>query len=251
MLKTKVVILAAGKGTRMKAEVPKPLVQIAGKPMIAHLLERIAESGLDKKPVVVVSAENIEIFKATLGDAVEYAVQTEQLGTAHALRSAEAACGDAECVIVLYGDHPFLGADVIRSLQELVAGHEAPVVMLTAKVPNFEGAYEVFKAWGRIVRDVAGKVQGIVEAKEATPEQLAITEINPAMFAFPGPWIWSALREISNNNAKGEYYLTDIIEIAQRQGKEIVTASVDAMQVMGVNTPEELKLAEKLHLEQD
>lgn len=251
MLKTKVVILAAGKGTRMKAEVPKPLVQIAGKPMIAHLLERIAATGLDNKPVVVVSAENVEIFKAQLGDSVEYAVQTEQLGTAHALRAAEKACGEAQCVVVLYGDHPFLESSVISSLEQLSGEHFGSLIMLTAKVPNFDQPYDVFKAWGRILRDAQDKVVGIVEAKEATDKQLESTEINPAMFAFPSPWIWSALAEIKNGNAKGEYYLTDIIEIAMNQGKEIVTASVDALQVMGVNTPEELRLAEKIHLEQE
>lgn len=248
MLKTKVVILAAGKGTRMKSDVPKPLVKIAGKPMISHLLERIAQSGLDEKPVVVVSSENVDIFKAELGDAVDYAVQVEQLGTAHALRAAQEAAGDAQCIVVLYGDHPFLGAEAIRSLEALSSEYLGSLVMLTAKVPNFEGAYEVFKSWGRILRDAQDKVVGIVEAKEATEKQLATTEINPAMFAFPAPWIWTSLQEINNTNAKGEYYLTDIVGLAMNQGKEIITASVDALQVMGVNTPEELKLAEELHL---
>lgn len=250
MLKTKVVILAAGKGTRMKSEVPKPLVQIAGKPMIVHLLERIADSGLDAKPVVVVSAEKAQIFKDSLGEAVDYAVQTEQLGTAHALRAAEQACGDAQCVVVLYGDHPFLSAEAIRSLEQLSAEHPEAVVMLTATVPSFEAPYESFKAWGRILRDAQDKVVGIVEAKEATDDQLKINEINPAMFAFPGAWLWRALDAVNNENIKGEYYLTDIIGIAMREKKEIVTASVDAMEVMGVNTPEELQLAEKIHLQE-
>lgn len=234
----------------MKSEIPKPLVPIAGKPMISHLLERIAESGLDAKPVVVVSQEKEQIFKDTLGDSVEYAVQLEQLGTAHALRAAEKACADAQCVVVLYGDHPFLRAEVIRSLEQLSSEHPESVVMLTATVPNFEAPYEPFRAWGRILRDAQQNVVGIVEAKEATDAQLKINEINPAMFAFPGPWLWRALAEIDNQNAKGEYYLTDIIGIAMREKKEIVTASVDALQVMGVNTPEELQLAEKIHLQE-
>lgn len=245
MADTKVIILAAGKGTRMKAAVPKPLVEIAGKPMIMHLLERVEQANLNSKPIVIVAPDGKDDFEKVLGDRVELAIQREQKGTGDALKAAESLCEGVKRIVVLYGDHPFISPEVLQSLVDLVKDADT-VAMLTAKVPNFEGDYSIFARWGRILRDEAGNIQGNREAKDASEAELAITEVNPSLYAFPAPWVWSALAKLQNNNASGEYYLTDLVGIATEEGKHIVSASVDPLEVVGVNTPEELKKAEAL-----
>jgi bifunctional UDP-N-acetylglucosamine pyrophosphorylase / glucosamine-1-phosphate N-acetyltransferase len=248
MSDTKVVILAAGKGTRMKAEVPKPLVKIAGKPMIGHLLDRVEEAGIDTRPVVVVSPDGLELFKAALGDRVDYVLQTEQLGTGHALKSAREACGQSDNVLVLYGDHPFIEARVMHKLTQLAKQHPSALVMLTAQVPNFDGDYAGFMRWGRVLRDAHGKVTALREYKDATEAERGIQELNPAIYVFPAPWVWESLDLITNQNASGEYYLTDLVERARSTNRSIVTEAVDALQVIGINTPEELQRAEHAYL---
>lgn len=238
------VILAAGKGTRMKAEVPKPLVKIAGKPMVEHLLDRVEEAGIDTKPIVVVSPDGHELFKAALHDRADFVLQTEQLGTGHALKTTQEACGSADHILVLYGDHPFIPARVMHKLSQLAAQHPEALVMLTAKVPNFEGDYEGFNKWGRILRGEDGKVIALREYKDATEAERAVQELNPAIYVFPTPWVWESLAQLTNTNASGEYYLTDLVERARLTKRAIVTETVDALQVIGINTPEELQRAE-------
>lgn len=248
MSDTKVVILAAGKGTRMKAEVPKPLVVIAGKPMIGHLLDRVEEAGIDTRPAVVVSPDGLELFQAALGDRVDYVLQTEQLGTGHALKTVRSVCEGANNVLVLYGDHPFIEARVMHQLVALAAQNPQALVMLTATVPNFEGDYAGFMRWGRVLRNVDDQVTALREYKDASEAEREIKELNPAIYVFPSPWVWENLDLITNQNAGGEYYLTDLVARARDTGRAIVTATVDAMQVIGINTPEELKRAEDAYL---
>ncbi|MFA5945562.1 MAG: NTP transferase domain-containing protein [Patescibacteria group bacterium] len=243
---TKVVILAAGQGKRMGAVVPKPLVPIAGKAMISHLLERVRASGLDQKPVVIVSVDGRADFEAELGNSVEYAVQVKQNGTGDALKAAEDACQDAARIIVLYGDHPFISAPVIAKLGELSRLNPTALVMLTATVPSFEGDYSVFKSWSRVLRNTAGKIIGDRQVKDASAEELEIREVNPCIFVFPAPWVWEHLAQLKNNNAAGEYYLTDLVSMAMKEGKEIVSETVDALEVTGINTPEELQKVEAI-----
>lgn len=230
----------------MKSDIPKPLVPIAGKPMIEHLLESVRASGVDEKPIVVVGTWSEHFFRAALGETVDYAVQAEQLGTGHAVFSAKEAAGDAERIIVLYGDHPFLSADVIKGLDVMHEAFPDAIAMLTTVVPDFAGDYATFERWGRILRDDDGEVTGIREAKDATPEELEITEVNPAIFAFPAMWAWTHLAALKNENASQEYYLTDLIAMAMAEGKEIATASADPFDVLGINSPEELARAEKV-----
>ncbi len=241
---TRVVILAAGKGTRMKSDIPKPLISVAGEPMITRLVRSVKESGIDEKPVVVVGSWSEAMFRDVLKDSVDYAVQTEQLGTGHALRSAKEAVGDAGRVVVLYGDHPFIRPEVMGRLVDIQSVNPASVAMLTAKVPNFEDTFATFVKWGRVLRDADGNVTAIREAKDATPEELAVTEVNPAIFAFPAIWAWNRLENLKNTNASGEYYLTDLIGAAMEEGVTIVTADADPMDVVGINSPEELARAE-------
>lgn len=245
MSNTRVIILAAGKGTRMKSDIPKPLIPIAGKPMIEHLLESVRASGVDEKPVVVVGAWSEAMFRAQLGDSVDYAVQTEQLGTGHAVLAARDVVGDAESILVLYGDHPFIRPDVIRGIAMEREAFPEAIVMLTAIVPDFVDDFSIFQRWARILRDENGEVIGIREAKDCSAEELDITEVNPGIYAFGASWAWEHLEKISNNNASGEYYLTTLIDLASLEGTSIVTASADPLEVVGINSPEELARAEK------
>lgn len=246
-MNTRIVILAAGEGSRMGADVPKPLVEIGGRPMIEHLLDNIAESGIDDKPIVVVAPSSLEAFGNVCQDQrCEYAVQQEQLGTGHATMSAREACNGAESIIVLYGDHPFISAEVLATLSELHIESQAAISILTTKVPNFKKQFDGFKSWGRIVRDASGRVEKIVEAKDASDEELEIKELNPAIYMFNAEWLWAHLPEIKNKNANGEYYLTDLIGIAIEEGEDVATAPADPLEVIGINTPEELERAENL-----
>lgn len=248
MQSTQVVILAAGKGRRMGGTVPKPLVSIAGRPMIAHLLEQIEKAGIDPHPVVVIHPDYEEVFKQSLPSNVFFAYQTEQLGTGHAVKSALSSIKpEATHVMVLYGDHPFLSADLLSSLPKMASETPEALIMLTATVPDFSDQYAGFSSWGRILRNDQGEVVAIREAKDATEEERAVRELNPAIYCFPISLLLRALPELSNANASGEYYLTDVISFAMREGTQIVARSVDALEVIGVNTPEELKVAEKIH----
>ncbi|MFH1712173.1 MAG: NTP transferase domain-containing protein [Patescibacteria group bacterium] len=246
-MSTRVIILAAGQGKRMGAEVPKPLVEIAGQPMIEHLLDSIRDSEVDERPIIVVAPDTVETFNEVCRDRLcEYAVQEEQLGTGHAVMAAKEVAQGADNVIVLYGDHPFISAEVIQKLEELHK-ENGVISMITAKVPNFKKDYSVFSRWGRIVRDDHGHLQQIKEAKDATEEELEIREVNPALYMFDAEWLWEHLPELKNKNASGEYYLTDLIAMAIDEGSDVMTASADPFEVIGINTQEELQVAEKLN----
>jgi bifunctional UDP-N-acetylglucosamine pyrophosphorylase/glucosamine-1-phosphate N-acetyltransferase len=230
----------------MGSDVPKPLLPIAGRPMIEHLFDSVIDSGLDARPIVVVAPDAVEQFRAVLDDRCEYVVQAEQKGTGHAVMMAADAAHGAESIIVLYGDHPFLSAEVIGSLSKLQKSNSAVIAMLTVKVPNFDDDYATFKNWGRIIRDENHEFVAIREAKDASADELLVTELNPAMYAFQADWLWSHLPLLGNKNAAGEIYLTDLIALAVEEGHQVVASSAEPFEVVGVNTPEELKTAERL-----
>lgn len=246
MPSTRVVILAAGKGTRMKSDVPKPLIPVSGEPMVTRLVRSVKESGVDSRPILVVAPWSEALFRATLGETVDYAVQEEQLGTGHALLAAQAAAGSAELLVVLNGDHPFVSAPSIQNLVRMAKEYQNSVVLLTAIVPGFSGDYAAFAKWGRVLRDADGSVIAIREAKDATPEELLVSEVNPNMYALPAAWTWERLMTIKNENASGEYYLTDLVAAAMEDGKTIVTSPAGPRDVIGINTPEDLARAESL-----
>lgn len=246
-MSTRVIILAAGQGRRMGAELPKPLVEISGKPMVMHLLESIADSGVDERPILVVAPDNIKQFNEICSDEnCDYAIQSEQLGTGHAVQSAREVANGAENILVLYGDHPFISSEVIKSLQELHDENQSEISMLTIKVPNFKKEYATFQRWGRIVRDETGRLIENKEAKDATEEELKIKELNPCIFMFNAEWLWEHLPELKNKNASGEYYLTDLIGMAIDEGSDVATASAEPFEVIGINTQEELERAEQI-----
>lgn len=230
----------------MKAERPKALTPVAGKPILQHLLDAVSASGLDPRPVVVVGYKGEDVC-AAMGTRCDYAVQTEQLGTGHAVAAAHDAAGDAAEIIVLYGDHPFISAETIRRLEARHRERGNVVTLMTATVPDFDGWHGAFERWGRILRGPDGHVTGIREYKDATEEERAIREVNPSLFCFDAAWLWKNVAELRNENAQKEYYLVDLVATAVEQGEKISSIDVPPEEVIGVNTPDELAVAERLH----
>jgi len=240
-----VVILAAGEGTRMKSDKPKVLHEIKGKTMIEILVDSVIASGVTDKPVVVVNNKHTEI-QDTLGDKAVYAIQEEQLGTGHAVSVTQNLLkGIVEKVIVLYGDMPFISPQSIQKLAKS-NGSDDVLSVLTATTPDFEGWHSAFKTFGRIVRDEEGKFDRIVEMKDANAEQLEIKELSTCFFCFSADWVWKKLAELDTNNNQKEYYLTDLVEKAKKEGKEIRTVDISIKEVVGINSKEDLENAQTL-----
>ena len=237
------LVLAAGKGTRMNSALPKVLVGLAGKPLIQHLLDNI-KPALTKNPPVIVVGHKYELVQSYLGPNFIYAFQEGQFGTAHA-----AAAGltkvEAENVLVLYGDMPFIKAETIAKLTKLHEDSKSLFSMLTTTVPRFENEYNSFMGFGRILRDSSGHLLKIQELLDASAEEKLIKEVNPGIYLFNTGWLKDQIGEIAKNK-HGEHYLTDIVELAIRKGVTITTASVDPKEVFGVNTPQQLADAAKM-----
>ena len=229
----------------MNTDVPKVLVPLKGKPLIKHLLDALAKSGLFPVPIIVVGQKR-ELVIRELGPTYRYAIQTEQLGTGHAVYSArELIENQAEHVIVLYGDHPCVSAETVKNLAEAHIQSDGILTIATANVLNFEGWRAGFYDFGRIVRNEFGQIVKIAEKKDATEIEKQITEVNPAYFCFKASWLWQYLPAIQNQNAQGEYYLTDLISLAQNQGHTINSVSIRPHEALGVNTAEQLAMLEQ------
>jgi bifunctional UDP-N-acetylglucosamine pyrophosphorylase/glucosamine-1-phosphate N-acetyltransferase len=234
MSTTHVVILAAGKGTRMKSADPKVLHHAGGLPLIEHVL-RTADSLRPDTTVVVVGhqAERVEAaLRKRLG--LRFALQQPQLGTGHALLQAEPhLAGASGTVVLLSGDVPLLRPETLASLVEAHRARGAAATVLTARVP---GPHE----YGRIVRE-DGRIAAIVEHKDATPAQRAIDEINSGIYAFALEPLFAALRSVGAANAQGEYYLPDLVGIYRAQGRTVETVLLDdSREILGVNSRKEL-----------
>lgn len=243
-MRNQIVILAAGKGTRMGGSLPKVLVLLKNKPLILYLLDQVAKINQLIKPVVVIGYKG-EMVKTVLGDDYFYAWQTQQLGTAHALMSANRFV-KGENILVLYGDMPFIKAESLKKLMKLHHEKKSKISMLTATVNNFSGKFKTLESFGRVVRDTNKKISKIIEYKDASAGQKKITEINPGIYMFKTSWLWSNMNKIKNKNAQGEYYLTDIVEVAMQGGVSIESVTVEANEVLGVNSREDLSMAEEL-----
>jgi bifunctional UDP-N-acetylglucosamine pyrophosphorylase/glucosamine-1-phosphate N-acetyltransferase len=232
-----VVILAAGKGTRMYSDLPKVLHPLAGKPLLGHVLDRART--LKPSRLCVVYGYGGEIVPTTIpGDDIAWALQAEQLGTGHAVRQALPHLDPAGITLVLYGDVPLTREDTLRRLIEHAS--ERSLAVLTAHFADPAG-------YGRIVRE-AGKVTRIVEQKDATAAEKAINEINTGIIVAPTAKLAQWLGSLSNNNAQGEYYLTDTIAMAVADGLEVTTAHPHhEWEVLGVNSKLQLAELERIH----
>lgn len=243
-----VVILAAGNGTRMQgdAENPKVLMPCLGKPLLLHLLENLKASILRSPPVIVI-APDLYVIRKVAGPAYEYAIQETQLGTGHAVLAAKEKLRRYEHILVLYGDHPFITKATVNPLVSRHLASGADMTLATMQVQQFEGRYAVFAYYGRILRDVRGNMLGIVEEKDATDAQREIQEVNPSYFVFKASWLWSALPQLTRENVQKEYYLTDLLRLALKEGRSVVAVPLeDPTEALGVNTPDELTILEEV-----
>ena len=242
---TRIIILAAGKGTRMNSELPKVLVSLKGRPMITYLLDSIKNSQVDNRPLVVVSPENKKTIANYLKEyQLDYVVQKEQLGTGDAVISALKALNKkVDRVLVLYGDQPFLKSD---SIKKITRHDPKALLMLTSKVPNFDSWYHNFYQWGRIIRDANNNIEKIIEFKDASEEEKLINEVNPGIMYFNLKWLIENSKWLDNKNNQGEYYLTDLVEIAFNEKIKIDSMAIAPAEVIGINSLEELKIAESL-----
>ncbi len=241
--KTKIIILAAGKGVRMQSELPKALAPISGKPMIKHLVELIFDIS-NEKPIVIIGHKG-ELIKNELGEKCIYVVQEEQLGTGHALMCAEAASQDAENIVVLSSDQPFITKDTILNCLNKHNESKAKITFTTTLLPDFEDWRKYFLTHGRILRE-NNKVVGIKEYRDANEEEKKIKEVNAGCcYIFEAKWLWENIKKLKNKNAKNEYYLTDLIHIAKIEGEKIETMEVDNREALGANSKEELEILEK------
>jgi len=236
---TAIVILAAGKGTRMKSDLPKVLHPLAGRPMLAYSLD-LADVVGDMPPAVIVGYKAEEV-KAAMGSRATFVIQTEQLGTGHAVMQAEDALkGEADTVIVYYADMPLITPDTVRRIQDAHRISGATITMLTVIADDPRG-------FGRLVRDKDGNPQFIVEEIEATEEQKAIHELNTSVYCFDANWLWPALHRIQPSPRKGEYYLTDLVGMAVEGGRRVEVVITDTPEeVLGVNTRVHLAEAERV-----
>lgn len=235
-MKTTVVVLAAGQGTRMKSDLPKMLHLICGWPMLFHALD-VAKTASTEKPVVVIG-HGADAVRKAVGELACCVVQEQQLGTGHAVMQAESVLkGQTDYVVVTYGDMPLLRAETLRRLVEAQMANQGPMTMLTVVHNNPRG-------FGRIVRKPDGTVAAIVEEYVATPEQLAINELNVGAYCFKAEWLWDALNRIQVS-PKGEYYLTDTVELAVRDSLPVQAIVMgDFAETIGVNTRVHLAEAE-------
>ncbi len=236
------VILAAGKSTRMKSELPKVLHPILGRPMIEYILDA-ARSANCQKFVVVVGHKSEEVKSALSHHSdVEFALQADQKGTGHAVMMCADQLADHDGpVLVLAGDTPLLKGSSLERLLEIQKENQASCVVGTATTEANEGL-------GRIVRDAEGNFLRIVEQKDATPEEAAIEEINTGCFAFDCRQLFSALEQVKPNNSQAEYYLTDCAEILLKKGQPVLAhAAFDIQEALGVNTQDQLaEVAERM-----
>jgi bifunctional UDP-N-acetylglucosamine pyrophosphorylase/glucosamine-1-phosphate N-acetyltransferase len=230
------IILAAGKSTRMRSRLPKPLHPICGLPMTSHVIQACRAAGVQR--VVVVIGHEAEVVRTGLGPDNEYALQESPRGTGDAVRSAHTLFdGWTGTILVLAGDVPLLPAETLQSLIELQRISGAAVTMLTARLDDPTG-------YGRVVRDENGNIEGIVEQKDATPRQLEIREWNPSIYAFRSDALWNSLSQVRPLNSQGEFYLTDTIGILHGMGEHIAAIKADSSEdVLGVNNRVELAAA--------
>ena len=234
----KAIILAAGKGTRMKSKYPKVIHKVCGKEMVNHVINVSQKSGVND--IVVILGHESDVVKERLPRDSMIAMQTEQLGTGHAVKMAKEYINDEDTIVVLCGDTPLIKEDTLKRLFAYHLENEYHATVLTTKVDNPTG-------YGRIIRDNNEDLLKIVEQKDANEEEKAVKEINSGIYCFNGKSLRESLDLIDNNNAHGEYYLTDTIYIMRDRGQKVGAYNGSTIEeLMGVNSRVELSKAEEI-----
>jgi bifunctional UDP-N-acetylglucosamine pyrophosphorylase/glucosamine-1-phosphate N-acetyltransferase len=245
-----VIIMAGGKGTRMNmTDKPKTMIQVAGKPIVEHIVEAAERAVPETKPIIIVGFQGHTIIEH-FGDRAVCVKQAEQLGTGHAVACAAPFLrerSDIGHVVVLAGDQPLVSA---RTINAILSHHEnegETVTLGTVVVPDYTGINEHLLHYGRIVRKQDGSVERIVEYKDATEEERAICEVNTSIYCFDAKWLWEHIDRIDSVNASKEFYITDLIAMAMKEGRNLAAVSLpDPMEGLNVNTPEQLRAIEAL-----
>ena len=237
-METDVIILAAGKGTRMRSALPKPLQPLMGKPIIHYALESAAP--LVKNKPVIVLGHGAEQIRQLVGDVSRYVEQTELLGTGHAVRQAESLLsGKSDLVLVTYVDMPLVRTQTLQQLIDTQMANSGPMTILTVLEEDPRG-------FGRVIRNAEGLIQAIIEEADATPVQLEVTELNAGMYCFKSEWLWENLKSLALS-PKGEYYLTDLVSLAIKQGLSVdAVPAEDKEELIGINTRVHLAEAGKI-----
>lgn len=233
------IVLAAGQGTRMKSKKPKVLHEVCGKPLVEHIVDGVETLGCTKTILVVGHGKEAVMSKFENRN-VDFAVQSEILGTGHAVMMAEEHIDDDADILILAGDTPLIESGTLKAFYDCHKSEDFSATVLTA---DFEDPY----GYGRIIRNDEQAVVGIVEEKDATEEQRAVKEINSAIFWFKGSALKYALKNIGNDNAQGEYYLTDAVEILVGNGQTVGGFKItDNIQISGINSRKQLSSAEAI-----
>jgi bifunctional UDP-N-acetylglucosamine pyrophosphorylase/glucosamine-1-phosphate N-acetyltransferase len=214
------VILAAGEGKRMQSTLPKVMIELKGRPLIDYVVSAVEKTGI--KPVAVVSARDT-LAQNYLGERAGYVIQEKQLGTGHAVAQTESSLENS--------DH---------------TASQATITLGAITVTDFNEWRSSLKDFGRIVRNNSGEIVKSVELKDATPDEASSNELNPCYYVFEAKWLWENLKKLTNDNSQGEYYLTDLIEMAVHEGKKISSVAIDPKEAIGINTQEGLAMAEGL-----
>ncbi|EED36567.1 UDP-N-acetylglucosamine diphosphorylase/glucosamine-1-phosphate N-acetyltransferase [Luminiphilus syltensis NOR5-1B] len=229
-----VIILAAGRGSRMHSDLPKVLHTLAGKPMLAHVMETATALSADRVHLVV--GHGADQVKAVFADQADCHLQEQQLGTGHAVQQALPHCDPASTVLVLYGDVPLMSATTLSSL---IAEAKTSPALLTARLDDPTG-------YGRVIRDQQGELVCVVEQKDASAEQKRINEVNTGVLAAPADLLADLLAGVDNSNAQGEYYLPDILALSRGRGLPVpIIVTDDVIETQGVNDRAQLEQLER------
>lgn len=239
------IVLAAGKGTRMKSKtLPKVLFPIAGKPMVKYVVESLAEAGI-RQPVIVVGFLGLKVIEF-LGNTYDYVYQRKRLGTGHAVGAAKTHLADKKgCTLIINGDQPFFRPSSLKRLMDAINERGATVAVMTGLMRSKE-----FDAFGRVITDKEGHVLRIVEVKDANDKEKTVRLMNLGGYAVDNEWLWGALKKIKKSSATGEYYITDLIAQAVKEGKKVISIRIeDKAEAIGINNLQHLAEAERLFAE--